>query len=345
MSMRRCEKIGQPGMLSSSRKNFALRTRYKRSPSMGDTLGVYRESAKTGRKATFSHLLRNSASLIRGAAPETPRFIALGPESLCYIGAAHTAPPIPASGSTLRSHLCVALSSAQRFSEWKTSTQPCNDFPLNGCYPLNLLSHSKGSLQRSQNGIAPLLLALPASAGLILANRQIAELFIGSDFRQGTLQVTLDCGFFAPERAFHALFRSRVPPGEKAALDAADAGAPAALNRAMNLVLIPRCGDIGAAYSTLCSYILLIILSIFLGRWVFPLRFPIWPAIQITGAVACMAAVLKLFTFPIEASGLIAMIGVGCAVYALSLLAFNVANARTVAHFWLQKRTFQSNKA
>jgi hypothetical protein len=145
--MRSCEKISQPSMLSSSRKTFALRTRYKRSLGMGDTLGVCRESAKTGRKVIFSHLPRNSASLIRGAAPETPRFIAVAPESLCYIGADCTAPAIPASGSTLRSHLCVALSSAQTFSEWKTSTQPCNDFSLNGRYPLNSLSHAKGSPQ------------------------------------------------------------------------------------------------------------------------------------------------------------------------------------------------------
>lgn len=142
--MRSSEKISQPSMLSSSRKLFGLRTRYKRSPGMGDTLVVTRESAKTARKVTFSHLPRKAASLIRGAAPETPRFIALGPESLCYIGADCTAPAIPASGATLRSHLCVALSSAQTFSEWKTSTQPCNDFSLNGHYPLNLVSHSKG---------------------------------------------------------------------------------------------------------------------------------------------------------------------------------------------------------
>ena len=147
MSMRSCEKISQLSILSSSRENFALRTRYKRSLSMRNTLGVYRKSATTGRAVILSRSLRNSASLIRGAAPETPRFIAVGPESLCHIGAARTAPAIPASGSTLRSHLCVALSSAQTFSEWKTSTQPCNDFSLNGDYPLNLLSHSKGSLQ------------------------------------------------------------------------------------------------------------------------------------------------------------------------------------------------------
>ncbi len=45
--------------------------------------------------------MRNSASFIRGAAPETPRFIALAPESLCYFGAASTAPAIPASESAL----------------------------------------------------------------------------------------------------------------------------------------------------------------------------------------------------------------------------------------------------
>jgi hypothetical protein len=91
--------------------------------------------------------MRNSAFLIRGAAPETPRFIAVAPESLCYFGATFTVPAIPASESTLGSHLCVALPSAQMFSEWKKSTQPCNHFSLNGNYPLNLLSHATGSLQ------------------------------------------------------------------------------------------------------------------------------------------------------------------------------------------------------
>jgi hypothetical protein len=91
--------------------------------------------------------MRNSASFIRGAAPETPRFIAVAPESLCYFGAASTAPAIPASESALGSHLCVALPSAQVFSEWTISTQPYNDFSLDGNYPLNLLSQPKGSLQ------------------------------------------------------------------------------------------------------------------------------------------------------------------------------------------------------
>jgi hypothetical protein len=145
--LKRSENISQPSMLSSNPKKFALRTRYKRSRGMGDRSGVCWENAEIGRKMIISPPVRNSASLIRGAAPETPRFIAVAPESLYCFGAARTAPAIPASGSTLGSHLCVALSSAQTLSEWKTSTQPCNDSSLNGEYPLHLLSHSKGSLQ------------------------------------------------------------------------------------------------------------------------------------------------------------------------------------------------------
>jgi hypothetical protein len=40
-----------------------------------------------------------------------------------------------------------ALSSAQFSAEWSNSTSPYNDFSANGTYPLNSVSHSKGSLQ------------------------------------------------------------------------------------------------------------------------------------------------------------------------------------------------------
>ncbi len=41
-----------------------------------------------------------------------------------------------------------ALSSAQLHAEWNNSTSPYNEFSLNGTYPLNFVSHSRGSLQR-----------------------------------------------------------------------------------------------------------------------------------------------------------------------------------------------------
>ena len=91
--------------------------------------------------------LRDCLSRFGGSAPATLGFIAVAPECQTGIGAAVAAPAIPAAESTLGSHPCVALSSAQVLPEWTLTTPPCNDLSANGAYPLNFVSHSRGSLQ------------------------------------------------------------------------------------------------------------------------------------------------------------------------------------------------------
>src|ERR1700730_1306571 len=82
-----------------------------------------------------------------GSAPATPGFNAVAPEWLAGCGAAKTAAPaIPAAESTLGSHPCVALSSAQVLPEWINRNLAANDFASDGDYPLNFVSHSRGSL-------------------------------------------------------------------------------------------------------------------------------------------------------------------------------------------------------
>src|ERR1700743_3038761 len=87
-----------------------------------------------------------------GSAPAPPGFNAVAPEWLLYGAAlaapaeprsrAATPPPpppppaVPPAESTLGSHPCVALSSAQVLSEWITSTPPINAFAANGDNPL-----------------------------------------------------------------------------------------------------------------------------------------------------------------------------------------------------------------
>ena len=61
--------------------------------------------------------------------------------------------------------------------------------------------------------------------------------------------------------------------------------------------MIPRYGYMGAAYSAVTSYLLLITLSIALGRRIFAIRFPFKPAFQIACSVALMAAVLGSVVF------------------------------------------------
>jgi hypothetical protein len=82
-----------------------------------------------------------------GSAPATLGFTAVAPEWLFFYGAAEAAPAVPAAESTLGSHPCVALSSAQVISEWINRSLAVNAFPANGDNPLNFVSRSKGSLQ------------------------------------------------------------------------------------------------------------------------------------------------------------------------------------------------------
>jgi hypothetical protein len=110
--------------------------------------------------------IRRRALPLGDSVPATLGFNAVAPEWLCY-GAAGAAPAIPAAESTLGSHPCVALSSAQVLPEWINRNLAANAFSANGDYSLNFVSHSRGSLQR--NSVPPLpsqLLAVAPHAHL-----------------------------------------------------------------------------------------------------------------------------------------------------------------------------------
>jgi hypothetical protein len=91
--------------------------------------------------------MRNTCQLPNGgSAPATLGFSAVAPEWPTN-GAADAAPAIPAAESTLGSHPCVALSSAQVLPEWINRNRADNAFASNGNNPLNFVSRSRGSLQ------------------------------------------------------------------------------------------------------------------------------------------------------------------------------------------------------
>jgi len=89
------------------------------------------------------------ATLTWGRCPQTPEIYRIARQNGWSFEGTGCARPlaIPAAESALGSHLCVPLSSAQVLPGWTTSTPPCNDFSANGDYPLNFVSHSRGSLQ------------------------------------------------------------------------------------------------------------------------------------------------------------------------------------------------------
>jgi hypothetical protein len=106
--------------------------------------GMFRQpSSKTARCNEPGLPLSNG-----GSAPATLGFNAVAPEYR-FCRAADAAPAIPATESTLGSHPCVALSSAQILPEWINRNLADNAFASNGDSPLNFVSRSRGSLQES----------------------------------------------------------------------------------------------------------------------------------------------------------------------------------------------------
>ena len=81
-----------------------------------------------------------------GALPPNPRDLSHSGQNV-YEGGSQPPSAIPAAESALGLRPRSALSSAQVFPGWITSTSPCNDLSANGDNPLNSLSHSRGALQ------------------------------------------------------------------------------------------------------------------------------------------------------------------------------------------------------
>ena len=80
-----------------------------------------------------------------GRCPQTPGIFRIAARMDGFEGAGCARPrPIPAAESALGVRSRIALSSAQVFPEWTTSTSPCNNFLSNGDNPLNFVSHFQG---------------------------------------------------------------------------------------------------------------------------------------------------------------------------------------------------------
>jgi O-antigen/teichoic acid export membrane protein len=183
--------------------------------------------------------------------------------------------------------------------------------------------------QTYSNGVAMLALAVPACVGLLLVNRQVAAALIGNNFRAGAVEIMpwITVATILNGIAIH-YFDHAFHLAKKTQLFLFTLGPAALLNLVLNCYAIPHYGIMGAAYTTLASYALYLVLSIVVGRSVFRVRFPFKPALQIAISTALMALVLRAFTFPENMVGLAEMIVIGGAVYGAGLLAFNVMGLR-----------------
>src|SRR5712671_6352148 len=105
--------------------------------------------------------LRRDESSSWGRCPQSPRDLSHSCQNDGARRPIARPPLIPAAESALGLRPRSALSSAQVLPEWITSTSPCNDLSANGDYPLNSVSHPRGSVHPFGHRPSPIL-AFPA---------------------------------------------------------------------------------------------------------------------------------------------------------------------------------------
>ena len=106
--------------------------------------------------------------------------------------------------------------------------------------------------------------------------------------------------------------------------------APAAVaNVLLNLVLVPRYGMMGAAWSALVCQAGATVASWFIGRRVFPLWLPPGSVVRVVAAVLAMAVVLWIVRFPLTWLGLIGAVTLGLAVFGLASVLLDVGGIRS----------------
>lgn len=211
-------------------------------------------------------------------------------------------------------------------------------------YPLVVRAFEKYGAERAreqlrQNGELLITSALVGVTMLIALGPQIIELIIGENFRTGALLIfpwVAIASALSGIKAFH--FDIAFHLGKTSHWLLLTGGISAAINVALNLLLIPTYGILGAAWATLLAYFAAVATSAWLGLRSFPMPSVI-PIFTKAGLIALLVgAAARLGTDLSEV--LWAKLGAGLLLGLLmalfSVLAVDVGGLRrVVAKLWL----------
>jgi O-antigen/teichoic acid export membrane protein len=176
-----------------------------------------------------------------------------------------------------------------------------------------------GRVQAGKSGIFLLLVCLPACAGLALISHNIAAVMVGPAFRDGVASLIPIVAVTAFARAIRDHFIDHAFHLSGRTDFALWSYAPAVVaNVALNLVLVPRFGMMGAAWAALVCQTGALIVGWFVGQRVFPLWLPVGPMLRIVTAVLAMAVALWLVPFPLNWLGLFGAVGLGMSVFGVA---------------------------
>ncbi|MNU81107.1 Polysaccharide biosynthesis protein [compost metagenome] len=173
------------------------------------------------------------------------------------------------------------------------------------------------------------LIGLPAAVGVALVARPLSEFMIGEDLREAAILVTpwiAVSAFLSGLTVYY--FHQAFTLGRRTGWLLLAMSIPALSNIALNLLLIPRFGLVGAAWATAASFAVGLLASAWIGRRILPLPIPWNALIRCSLAAGVMALVVWVLPPVGGFAELMLDASVGALVYGVCAWGLNAGGVR-----------------
>jgi O-antigen/teichoic acid export membrane protein len=188
-------------------------------------------------------------------------------------------------------------------------------------------------VQTERNGLAQLTLLFPACAGLLLCTGPISGLLVGPAFRDGVaalmpvMAVTALVRVMTAHYLEHAFYLAH-----RSDLQLRIYAFGGAVSVALNLLLVPAFGAVGAAWSALACQSVAAVACWLVSRRIFPLSLPWRDVARVIVATAAMTAALVATQVQVSWPSLLGQIGLGAAVYMAAMAALYADKMSALVH-------------
>jgi O-antigen/teichoic acid export membrane protein len=200
---------------------------------------------------------------------------------------------------------------------------------------LELRSREAANTQLAENFIILLGVVVPSAAGIVALSDNLAHLLVGHFYWASVVAL-------APWLAASAVVGTVRGFYVDIAFQLANRTAPLiwltllamAINVGLDVWLIPRLAELGAAIGSFCALMTSGVVASIYSRRVFRLPVPVADSAKVLASSAAMFLIVQRVAGWSGAWALAGQIGLGASVYALLILALNVMNVRG----WLMQR-------
>ena len=242
------------------------------------------------------------------------------------------------AGAEMLGIFAVAYSLVERPTTLICSSISTATFPL----AVQVLEHQgkqAACLQAGRNGIALLVVALPACIGLAFTADYVAASLVGPAFRAGVATLIPIMSFTALARAICSHFINHAFHLSGRPLQMLWTYVPATvLNIGLNLYIVPRYGMLGAAWTAFACQWTTVVVGWFVGTSLFPVWLPIGQMLRNVAATIPMIAGLILIRFPLNWFGLFNALVLGGVLYSVSIILLDVGEVRSLGRAALRRR-------